>query len=146
MKKLYTGINIQYPISQLILSGEKRVETRTYSMPAKYIGEELLLIETPGKIGKFRSRIVAKIIFGASFQYKSSQEFYRDIANHQVEPSSPWAWKKEKPKWGWPILRVTQVKVGPPLRSSTGIVFRTNIEWNNDGDKTRNASQVRGSY
>ena len=53
-----TGINIQAPWSQLLINSDKCVETRSYALPDKYIGEELLLIETPGKNGKFKARII----------------------------------------------------------------------------------------
>ena len=40
MAKRYTALNVQYPISQDILSGEKTIETRTYVIPEKYLGKE----------------------------------------------------------------------------------------------------------
>ena len=43
------GINIQAPFAELLINLEKCVETRTYPLPLKYEGEELALIETPGK-------------------------------------------------------------------------------------------------
>lgn len=109
-KKTYTGLNIQYPISQLILSGEKTIETRTYPIPAKYLGQEMLMIETPGKTGKFKSRIVAIIRFDECFQYKNSKEFYKDVKRHCVTPDSTWAWSDEKPKWGWIINRIQVIQ------------------------------------
>ncbi len=109
-KKSFTGINIQHPISQLILSGEKTIETRTYPIPQKYLGKELLMIETPGKLGKFKSRSVAVIVFEKCFPYKNSTEFYKDKRRHGVDISSPWAWSDEKPKWGWQIKSVHRLK------------------------------------
>ena len=43
------GINIQAPFADQLLYGDKFVETRTYSIPQKYIGEELAFIDTPVK-------------------------------------------------------------------------------------------------
>ena len=94
----FNGINIQYPISQEILSGRKIIETRTYPIPKHYVGKILLLVETPGSKGKFTSRIVAKISFSECFQYDSEEEFYRDTPKHRVSRSSPWAWNPIKPK------------------------------------------------
>jgi len=71
MKKL-TGINIQFPISRLILSGEKTVETRTYPIPEHYINQELAIIETPGRDGDFKARIVGTIIFSGCFRRQST--------------------------------------------------------------------------
>ena len=49
------AINIQFPISELILSGKKTIETRTYALPEKYIERDLYLIETPGSNGAFKA-------------------------------------------------------------------------------------------
>lgn len=121
-----TGINVQYPISQLILSGRKTIETRTYPIPPKYIGKELLMIETPGKTGKFKSRSVAVIVFERCFLYRDSKEFYKDKKNHSVEPNSPWAWKDEKPKWGWEIKTVHRLKP-KSVDKRLGIKFTLNL-------------------
>jgi hypothetical protein len=126
-KRVYTGINIQYPISQLILSGEKTIETRTYPVPKKYLGKELLIIETPGKSGRFKSRIVAIVQFDSCFQYKNSKDFYADAAKHGVSSDSPWAWNSEKPKWGWIIGKVKRLPA-TQLNRQPGIVFSKNIE------------------
>lgn len=99
----FTGLNVQYPISELILSGKKTIETRTYPIPKKYLNRDLLLIETPGKSGKFKSRAVAIIRFSRCFQYQSSKDFYLDRSRHFVSPESPWAWLDKNPKWGWEI-------------------------------------------
>lgn len=122
----FTGINIQYPISQLIVSGEKTIETRTYPIPPKFIGKNLALVETPGKSSGFKSRIIAIIKFGPSFKYSSKKEFYLDSARHCVTPTSTWAWKQETPKWGWPILECH------PLKKTSIINCRLGIKYTND--------------
>lgn len=127
MKKKYSGINIQWPISELILSKDKLVETRTYPIPEKYIGKELLLIETPGKKGKFKARISAIIVFEKSFAYKSKTAFYNDYKNHRVDKESIWAWSDDKPKYGWPIKKLVKLDKPLPLKKRGGIVFTKNI-------------------
>lgn len=126
--KLYTGINIQFPISRLILSGKKIIETRTYSIPKRLIGQELAIIETPGKTGKFKSRVIGLIVFGESFKYKSAKEFYADLERHCVSKDSDWAWNSKKGKWGWEIKKVTSLKNEIPLLKRSGIVYSKNIE------------------
>lgn len=126
MKPLFTGINIQFPISQLILSGEKIIETRTYQLPTKFENVELLIIETPGKTGKFKSRIVGTIVFSSSFQYKSKKDFYNDISKHFVDQKSEWAWK-DKEKWGWVIDKVSVFENPRPLLKRPGIVYTKDI-------------------
>lgn len=126
--KAYVGINIQFPISRLILSGEKTIETRTYPIPSGYINQEMILVETPGKSGKFKSRAIAIIKFGPSFEYKSEAAFYADSGHHCVDPNSPWAWDPQKGKWGWPVQVIKTFRAPKPVKQRLGIKFTKNIE------------------
>lgn len=125
-KKKFSGINIQYPISELILNKSKVIETRTYSIPEKYINQEMLLIETPGKLGKFESRITAIIKFTRCFKYKTKKEFYLDSQKHCVTKESVWAWTDGE-KWGWEVEIVK--KISPPqiVKKRKGIKFTLNL-------------------
>ena len=127
MTKTYTGINIQQPISQLIMKGKKTIETRTYPIPAKYINQEMLLIETPGKNGHFISRIIGIIKFTDCFEYKSKKEFYSQENKHCVTKDSMWAWQNGA-KWGWKV-EVIQI-ISPPIEYSKrkGIKYTLNIK------------------
>ena len=122
MKRL-TGINIQFPISRLILSGEKTIETRTYPIPPSYIGKELAIIETPGNDGDFEARIVGTIVFSGCFLYRDKISFYADENRHHVSADSPWKWNEKKPKWGWQIESVNQLKKAVPAPKTKGIVY-----------------------
>ncbi len=124
-KKL-TGINIQWPISEDIVSGRKIIETRTYPIPQQYLNQEMLMIETPGKAKNFKSRIVALIKFTSCKEYKSKSDFYKDVEKHLVDKNSPWAWK-EKAKFGW---EVEIIKIYfPPIefKGKKGIVYTKDI-------------------
>ena len=122
------GINIQYPISRLILSGEKTIETRTYKIPKKFVGVPMALIETPGPASDFKARIVAIIVFGDSFEYATSKHFYADYEKHKVNKSSPWRWRPGKKKFGWPVkvLKPLRTPVAPP--SERGIRYTLSCE------------------
>ena len=98
---------------------EKIIETRTYPLPERLKGIELAFIETPGKKGKFKSRVVAIIKFSDSFEYKTKKEFYADIEKHKVAKNSDWAWK-DKSKHGW-IIESLEVLDARGLKS----VYRT---------------------
>ena len=124
-RKSYPGINIQWPISELILSGEKTIETRTYPIPQKYLNQEMVLIETPGPKGKFKARTRAIIKFTDCFLYKSKREFYADSERHRVSKNSPWAWT-DKPKWGWSILLVSKIESRHILNK--GFLFTSSIK------------------
>ena len=126
-KLIFVGLNVQYPISQLILSGEKSIETRTYPLPSDYVGREMLLIETPGKSRKFKARIIAKIIFGQSYKYLSKKDFSEDMGKHRVDSRSPWKWVVGKPKWAWPIMRVEPLPRSIPAPAKRGIIFTKSI-------------------
>jgi hypothetical protein len=117
-KKEYTGINIQYPISQMILNGEKTIETRTYPIPKQYINQKMVIIETPGKTGKFKARMIGFVTFDESFEYKNEKEFYKDSKKHCVTPDSIWKWDKRKKKFGWPVLAIEKFteSLSPPIK------------------------------
>lgn len=124
--KSYTGINIQWPISEDITAKRKSIETRTYPIPTKMIGEELLLIETPGKTGRFKARATAIIKFKSCKKYKSKKEFYLESRFHLVTRNSPWAWK-DKEKYGWEV-EVIKVLTSPiEIKKRKGIVFTKDI-------------------
>lgn len=124
-KKTYTGINIQYPISQLIIDGKKTLETRTYPIPEEYLNKDMVLIETPGKEGKFKARIIAIIKFTDCFQYKTKKEFYSDCHRHCVTADSIWAWK-EGNKWGWE-LEIIKIFPAIPAPLKKGIRYTKKI-------------------
>ncbi len=125
--KSFTGINIQFPISRLILDGKKTVETRTYPLPKQYIGKEMVIIETPGPVGKFESRIVGIIVFSKCFKYETAKKFYADVARHHVYEDSPWSWNPAKPKWGWEISRIRVFPEHKKAPNRKGIVYTKDI-------------------
>lgn len=112
MQKALPGINIQAPWARLLLEGKKSIETRTYPLPEKYLGQELWLIETPGHFGKFKARVIGVIKFSGYKAYKSASEFYGDKDLHLVEPNNTdYAWKKGIPKYGWMVESVRKIQI-----------------------------------
>lgn len=123
------GINIQTPWSKLLIDGEKAVETRSYHLPEKYMGETLALIETPDKKGKFKSRIIGTITFSHSFKYPDKQSWIDDYNRHKVnENDKDYGWKDDKPKYGWVVSNIN--KFDKPLVAplKKGIIFTTNCD------------------
>ena len=121
------GLNIQWPISNSILTLNKKIETRTYNLPQKYIQKSLALIETPGPHGNFKARAVAIIVFNRTFRYESAFEFYKDEPRHLVCKKSRWAWNAKKPKkWGWQISKVHLI-APQEINKPRGIVFTTEV-------------------
>lgn len=122
------GLNVQAPWARLLLDGSKTIETRTYPLPLKHVGHDMWLIETPGRIGKFKARVIGTIRFSSFKQYKSSREFNSDIDLHLVRPTDPdFAWSAEIPKFGW---IVETVKIISPFEapSSRGHVYSRAFE------------------
>ena len=118
------GINIQAPWSTFLINGVKTVETRSYPLPKKYEGIELALIETPGKTGRFKSRIIGTITFSHSFKYKDQLQWDMDYNRHRVLSDDPlFDWNDDKPKYGWAVSNIVKFNdpVDPPKKR--GIVF-----------------------
>lgn len=126
MKKTLPAVNIQYPISTLILSGVKTIETRTYSLPPAYLNRDMFIIETPGTTGSFVARIVGTIKFKSCFIYGSKKSFYSDFDKHLVDENSKWAWKN-KPKWAWEISEVKLFKKKYDAPNKKGIIFTKEV-------------------
>ena len=121
-----TGLNIQAPWSTLLIDGLKTVETRSYALPKRLHGIELALIETPGKSGKFKSRIIGTITFSHSFVYPNYAEWISDEHNHKVSLSDPTYGWNDKPKYGWVVQSITKFSqsVDPPPKR--GIIYAKN--------------------
>lgn len=124
-----TGVNIQTPWSQLLINGDKSVETRTYALPEKYIGETLALIETPGRYGRFKARIIGTITFSHSFKYPDQKAWQDDYNRHCVAVDDPvYNWKDDKPKYGWVVSKVTKFEEPLDIRKRKGIIFTSGIK------------------
>ena len=132
-KRTLPGVNIQWPWSQMLLSGEKTVETRSYPLPKKYEGVELALIETPGPRGKKeagieKARIIGTITFSGSFQYETKKQWLGDFDRHWVGPKDVlYGFKADKEKWGWVVSTVGQTTIQPPPEKR-GIVFASECQ------------------
>jgi len=128
-KKTRPGINIQWPWSQLIIEGKKTIETRTYDIPEKYRGVELLLIETPGPRGKKeagieKARIIGTVTFGKTYRYNSKKQWLNEKNKHLVESTDKlYGWIKEKEKWGWEVKLHYPYKKQRIATSPRGIIF-----------------------
>ena len=124
-----TGINIQTPWSELLINEVKSVETRSYPLPEKYVGEEIALIETPGRYGRFKARIIGTITFSHSFKYPDQRAWQDDYNRHYVAVDDPiYNWKDDKPKYGWVVSKVTKFDKPLDIRKRKGIIFTSGIK------------------
>lgn len=127
-KRSLSGINIQYPWSELLVSGKKTIETRSYPLPEKFINVELAVIETPGKTGKkfgiAKARITGTIIFSGSKKYKSKSAWMKDYKKHLVTETDPmFTYSSNKPKYGWIVVSVSRLPVPVEPPKIRGIIF-----------------------
>lgn len=125
--RVLPGLNVQHPWAELLISGKKTVETRTYPIPEKYCEREIYVVETGGDDSSVSAKVVGIIRFGRSFRYQSEKEFYRDSVRHLVDQNSKFAWDSEKDKWGWPVLSVTRLKTPMPAPKGRGIVWSSRL-------------------
>ena len=124
-----TGLNIQTPWSELLINEVKSVETRSYPLPEKYVGEEIALIETPGRYGRFKARIIGTITFSHSFKYPDQRAWQDDYNRHCVAVDDPiYNWKEDKPKYGWVVSKVTKFDKPLDIRKRRGIIFTSGIK------------------
>lgn len=133
MSETIPGLNIQWPWSQLILDGKKKVETRSYPLPEKYINQKLAIIETPGpkgkKFGIAEARIVGTITFSGSFKYDSFEDWAEDHDRHLVSADDPtFRYTSDQEKWAWVISEVESLKRHRPAPEKRGIVFASFCE------------------
>jgi hypothetical protein len=128
------GVNIQWPWSELLLSGEKTVETRSYPLPKKYENEWLAVIETPGPRGRKeagieKARITGVIKFSTSFRYRTKREWLADYGRHCVEDGDPqFGFATGKEKWGWLVSDYYLFKQICPPPQKRGIIFASRCQ------------------
>lgn len=131
-----TGINIQTPWSELLINGVKSVETRTYHLPEKYMGEELALIETPGRYGRFKARIIGTITFSHSFKYPDQNAWQDDYNRHCVAIDDPtYNWKNDKSKYGWVVSDIKKFDRPVDISKRKGIIFTTDLDINKENKR-----------
>jgi hypothetical protein len=130
---IITGINIQWPWSDMIANGTKRIETRGYPIPKKHLGKELAIIETPGPLGKQhgikKARIIGIVVIDSCYEYKSYTDWINDFPDHKVaKDDANFGFKKNKPKWAWKIKSAYKFKETVPPPKARGIVFAANCK------------------
>lgn len=131
--KKVPGVHIRWPWSQLIATGEKTIETRSYPLPAKYIGVELAIIETAGKraaeAGFKSARIIGTVTFTKSFKYESRQAWEKDLPRHRVpKDDRDFAFSVNTEKWAWVVSTARKFEKFPPPPKRRGIVFALNCQ------------------
>ncbi len=128
MPKTLVGLHVQWPWSEYLLNGRKTIETRSYQLPKKYYGQELALIETPGRDGKKagikEARIVGTIVFKGSFEYPTKAAWAKDNNKHLVVDGDPrFGWNEKKKRWAWEVQAIRRLKTPKACPKRRGIIF-----------------------
>tara|TARA_R100001463_G_scaffold9433_5_gene28153 strand:+ start:1434 stop:1826 length:393 start_codon:yes stop_codon:yes gene_type:complete len=113
------GINIndsEAPYTEMILDGDKTIETRRTNSLDPYVGEEVGIIRT----GKGPATLVGFMDINKPKQYSNSQEFDRDRPKHRVPKGSKE--DKEGKSVGYPLSDVERTK--PKEIHSRGYIAR----------------------
>lgn len=127
-KIVLPALSVQAPFGSMIISGEKRIETRTYGFPEKYLGKDLYLVETPGKNKALKSGVIGIIRVHKFWAYENEVEFRNDLNLHLVSKGSAWDWQKSKPKWAWEIKVISKFPSPKSFTSRLGIRFTQHLE------------------
>lgn len=122
-----SGINMQWPWSELLLNGKKCIETRNYKLPDRLKNQPIAIIETPGKRKDFKARITGIIIFTESKEYSSKKAWLLDFDNHLVDPNdNAFKYNPDKKKHGWLVGKYCRLQEPLMPPKSRGIVYATN--------------------
>ena len=127
------AINIHWPFSQLILSGVKTIEARSYDlgyMNIAHANVEMWLVETAGKAnamskgwvhtGEDRStwvvgprpkiaQIVGTVTFSHSKKYEALDAFIADRENHRIAKDGDYDWNGIGEKYAWHVSHVRRL-------------------------------------
>jgi hypothetical protein len=126
---IFPGINIQWPWSELLLTGQKLVETRSYPLPLKHKDQWLAVIETPGprgskEAGIIKSRMTGLIQFADCFEYHDREAWLADHSRHLVQPDDAcFGFDSRKRKWGWLVNRAFLFTHSIEAPKKRGIIY-----------------------
>lgn len=115
------AINIndkEYPFTDMILNGYKKIETRHTKSLHSLIGQRVGIIRT----GCGKAMLVGFVDIIGVKEYKSVGEFRKDYIKHRVEPGSKYDIAHDGIKYGYMLKDPRRCK--PVLVTSRGIVIR----------------------
>jgi hypothetical protein len=131
------GLNVRWPWSELIVSGQKNIETRGYALPERFIGKYLAVIETGNEEiadKKPSSHIIGLIRISSCRKYTSRKQWLADFPRHKVSPTDPtYSFSTDKEKWAWEIQDVCKVApaIAPPKTRGIKFAKRCSIPTSN---------------
>lgn len=108
------GLNIQDPWSEMILSGSKTIETRSYPIPKHFLNTQIAVIETHKDNSK-KATIKGVVIFSNCYKYNNFDHWLQESHLHKVSVNDPnYKYNENKAKWAWVISNHFRVPSQPP--------------------------------
>lgn len=122
------GINIQEPWCSMLLSGVKRIETRSYDCPLERRQKIIGAVATQ-RCSEPKSALVGLIRIVETKKYNSENEFKKDKKHHCVQPGSGYWFTREVDKWGWTIEIVAILSEPLVVKNRRGIVWSRSLSF-----------------
>ena len=140
------GLNVQWPFSQLLLSGKKTIEVRAYALGHRGIAhadEDMWLVETIGRTEDAnrnavcsdlampprptKAQVIGIVRFASSKKYASTMAFRTDSLYHRIRPEGAYHWNGEGERHGWIVAsaRMIAEPIPNPLKGMTGMARTT---------------------
>ena len=124
--KTLHGLELKKAWSDLILSGEKTIETRLYPLPEHLLKRPIAMLVVPKHVSVFKSglsdapspgdaKISGFVLFHACRAYESRAAWEADFQHHRVPNDSVFAWQDGGPTmYAWEILTAEVIRPHPP--------------------------------
>ena len=116
------ALNITEPFATLIARGIKKVETRKYAPPARYIGKRIALV---GMNGAYSS-VVGTATLDLCGEYTSEHNWTRNFSAHCVPENSMFSWQnkaEDETIWWWRLTDPSYFKEHVPVQKKRGRIW-----------------------
>jgi len=123
-----TAVNVRNELNNkfadLIVSGQKSIETRRTRSLDPLVGQRVKILRTTGKGDE--ARIVGEVTIGEPIEYKTKTEFAKDYNKHLVDDDSDFTFQ-DGGKFGYPMLNPERYDTPYPMPKRKGIVYTKEV-------------------
>jgi predicted transcriptional regulator len=123
-----TAVNVRNELNNkfadLIVSGQKSIETRRSRSLDNLIGNRVKIVRTTGKGDE--ARVIGEVTIGEPIQYRTRAEFAKDYDKHLVDEDSDFAFQ-DGGKFGYPMLNPERYNTPYPMPKRKGIVYTKEV-------------------